>query len=221
VISVSTRVHKKYLSARVRLIPDHKCLKCYNGGDWTVNLGEISVRWFPASWNLSERKQQEKFQAVVYNLLDDMTDASLFPNRCSYQFLLDSGIKSFKIVKEVDGSRKLIGYFDTWDHVSTCINNPQLWNDVRISWCCYSTPNFKNLRKSARFGNADKSLQTHKGSNFSFSGSNTNNRKNNQNKTPKSGRSIKKIAQSRNDQSKKPDVKYLIAGLKALLEHYV
>ncbi|GBC07632.1 hypothetical protein RclHR1_00760002 [Rhizophagus clarus] len=44
VISVSTRVHKKYLSARVRLIPDHECLKCYNGGDWTVNLGGIPVR---------------------------------------------------------------------------------------------------------------------------------------------------------------------------------
>ncbi|GBC02911.1 hypothetical protein RclHR1_04890022 [Rhizophagus clarus] len=49
VISVSTRVHKKYLSARVRLIPDHECLKCYNRGDWTVNLGGIPVRWFPAS----------------------------------------------------------------------------------------------------------------------------------------------------------------------------
>ncbi|GBB87575.1 hypothetical protein RclHR1_14020004 [Rhizophagus clarus] len=57
VISVSIRVHKKYLSARVRLIPDHKCLKYYNGGDWTVNLEGIPVRWFPASWNLSERKQ--------------------------------------------------------------------------------------------------------------------------------------------------------------------
>ncbi|GBB98228.1 hypothetical protein RclHR1_31760001 [Rhizophagus clarus] len=176
VISVSTRVHKKYLSARVRLIPDHKCLKYYNGGDWTVNLGGIPVR---------------------------------------------CGIKSFKIVKEVDGSRKLIGYFDTWDHVSTRINNSQLWNDVRISWCRYSTPNFKNLRRPARISNAEKSFRTPKGSNSSFSGFNTNNRKNDQNKTPKSGRSTKKIDHSRTAQSKKPDVKHLITGLKALLEHYV
>ncbi|GBB87597.1 hypothetical protein RclHR1_14070004 [Rhizophagus clarus] len=49
VVSVSIRVHKKYLSARIRLIPDHECLKCYNGRDWTVNLGGIPVRWFPAS----------------------------------------------------------------------------------------------------------------------------------------------------------------------------
>ncbi|GBB86119.1 hypothetical protein RclHR1_12580007 [Rhizophagus clarus] len=206
VISVSTRVHKKYLSARVRLIPDHECLKCYNGGDWNINLEGIPVRWFSASWNFSEKKQREKFQAVVYNLPDDMTDAFLFLNSHPHQFLLDSGIKSFKIVKEVDGSRKLIGYFDTWDHVSIRINNPQLWNDVRISWCCYSTPNFKNLRKSARTSNADKSSRTSYGSNSSFTGFNTNNRKNDQNKTSKSGHSTKKIDQSRNDQFKKPDV---------------
>ncbi|GBB93131.1 hypothetical protein RclHR1_21140002 [Rhizophagus clarus] len=157
----------------------------------------------------------------MYNLPEDMTDASLFPNERPHQFLLDSGIKSFKIVKEVDRSRKLIGYFNTWDHVSTLINNPQLWNNVRISWYCYSTPNFKNLCKSARIGNANKSFRTPKGSNFSFSGFNTNNCKNDQYKPSKSGRSTKKIDQSRNGQSKKPDVKHLIAGLKALLEHYV
>ncbi|GBB97680.1 hypothetical protein RclHR1_30370003 [Rhizophagus clarus] len=150
-----------------------------------------------------------------------MTDVSLFPNGRSHQFLLDSGIKSFKIVKEVDGSRKLIGYFDTWDHVSTRINNPQLWNDVRLSWCHYSTPNFKNLQRPARIGNAEKSLRTTHRSKFSFSGSNTNNRKNDHNKTPKSGHSTKKIDHSRNDQFKKLDVKHLIAGLKALLEHFV
>ncbi|GBC04373.1 hypothetical protein RclHR1_05650001 [Rhizophagus clarus] len=43
VISVSTRVHKKYLSARVKLIPDHEYLKYYNRGDWTVNLGGIPI----------------------------------------------------------------------------------------------------------------------------------------------------------------------------------
>ncbi|GBC03396.1 hypothetical protein RclHR1_00510027 [Rhizophagus clarus] len=124
-------------------------LKCYNREDWTVNLGGIFVRWFPASWNLSEKKQREKFQAVIYNISEDMIDTSLFPNGRPHQFLLDSWIKSFKLVKEVDSSRKLIGYFDTWDHISTRINNPQFWNNVQISWCCYSTPNFKNLCKSA------------------------------------------------------------------------
>ncbi|GBB96155.1 hypothetical protein RclHR1_00270001 [Rhizophagus clarus] len=49
IVSISTRCHKKYLSARVRLIPNHECLKAYNGGEWTVRLSSILVRWFPAS----------------------------------------------------------------------------------------------------------------------------------------------------------------------------
>ncbi|GBB88308.1 hypothetical protein RclHR1_14880002 [Rhizophagus clarus] len=138
----------------------------------------------PASWHLSERKQHEKFQAVVYNIPENMTNASLFPNGCLHQFLLDSRIKSFKL----------------------------FWNNVQIFWCQYSTPNFKNLRKSARISNADKSSKIPNRSNFSFSGFNTNNRKSDHNKTPKSGRSTKKIDQLRNNQSKKPDVKHLIAG---------
>ncbi|GBC03923.1 hypothetical protein RclHR1_00540033 [Rhizophagus clarus] len=149
-----------------------------------------------------------------------MPDVFLFLNRHPHQFLLDSSIKSFKIIKEVDRSRKMIGYFNTWDHVSTHINNPQLWNDKRISWYRYSTPNFKNLCNSAQIGNTDKFLRTTYGSNF-FLDFNTNNRKNDQNKTSKSDRSIKKVNQLRDVQSKKPDVKYLIAGLKVLLEHYV
>ncbi|GBB95439.1 hypothetical protein RclHR1_25350002 [Rhizophagus clarus] len=54
VVSVSTRVQKKYQTARVRLTPNHNCLKAYNNGDWTVSLSSISVRWFPAAWSLSE-----------------------------------------------------------------------------------------------------------------------------------------------------------------------
>ncbi|GBB98302.1 hypothetical protein RclHR1_31960001 [Rhizophagus clarus] len=44
VVSVSTRVQKKYQTARVRLTPNHNCLKAYNSGDWTVSLGSLPVR---------------------------------------------------------------------------------------------------------------------------------------------------------------------------------
>ncbi|GBB98976.1 hypothetical protein RclHR1_33810001 [Rhizophagus clarus] len=54
VVSVSTRVQKKYQTARVRLTPNHNCLKAYNNGDWTVSLSSIPVRWFLAAWSLSE-----------------------------------------------------------------------------------------------------------------------------------------------------------------------
>ncbi|GES89700.1 hypothetical protein RCL_jg12562.t1 [Rhizophagus clarus] len=122
-----------------------------------------------------------------------MTDVSSFLNGHLHEILLDSNIKSFKIVKEVDGSRKLIGYFNTWNHVSTCINNLQLWNDKQISWCCYFSPNFKNLQNFAKIGNADKSSKTPYRSNFSSSGFYINNYNNNCNKTSKSSLFTKKI----------------------------
>ncbi|GBB88996.1 hypothetical protein RclHR1_15620002 [Rhizophagus clarus] len=64
-------------------------------------------------------------------------------------------MKSFKIIKESSGQRKLIGYFATWDQASKCINTPQLWNDVSLSWCHYSFSKlgFKK-RPPARFDNA-------------------------------------------------------------------
>ncbi|GBB93685.1 hypothetical protein RclHR1_22100001 [Rhizophagus clarus] len=87
VVSVSTRVQKKYQTARVRLTPNHNCLKAYNNGDWTVSLGSIPVRWFPAACTSSP-------------------------------FINESNLQSFKIVREQDGSRILIGYFATWDALS-------------------------------------------------------------------------------------------------------
>ncbi|GBC09039.1 hypothetical protein RclHR1_08570006 [Rhizophagus clarus] len=168
IVSISTRCHKKYLSARVRLIPNHECLKAYNGSEWTVRLGGIPVRWFPASWNLSE------------------------PSRC--------------------------------------INTPQLWNDVSLSWCRYSSPKlgFKK-HPPARFGNAGNnnsrrqskpSRQQDTNSYFS-----DNNRCHNQNKKENSplnsGSTYKKNSRSKSNQSNRPDVKQLVAGLKVLLEQFI
>ncbi|GBB89636.1 hypothetical protein RclHR1_16380009 [Rhizophagus clarus] len=68
-------------------------------------------------------------------------------------------MKSFKIIKEASGARKLISYFATWDQVSKCISSSQLWNDVSFSWCHYSTPRFGFQKcHSARIDKA-KNLQ--------------------------------------------------------------
>ncbi|GBB89561.1 hypothetical protein RclHR1_16290007 [Rhizophagus clarus] len=61
VVSVSMHVQKKYQTAKVRFTPNYNCLKAYNNGDWMVSLSSLPVRWFPAAWSLSERKQREKF----------------------------------------------------------------------------------------------------------------------------------------------------------------
>ncbi|GBB98744.1 hypothetical protein RclHR1_03300024 [Rhizophagus clarus] len=97
VVSVSTRVQKKYQTAR-----------------------------FPAAWSLSERKQCKKFQAAITNIPKDMTIESLFPEGTSGPFINKSNLQSFKIVREQDGTRILIGYFATWDALSRRLAKSQM-----------------------------------------------------------------------------------------------
>ncbi|GBC10102.1 hypothetical protein RclHR1_09340001 [Rhizophagus clarus] len=175
-------------------------LTAYNEGEWTVELRGIPVRWFPALWNLAERKQQEKFQVVITNIPDDMTESSLFPNCIPNSFIMASELKSFKIIKEASGARNL-------------------------SWCRYSTPWFGSQKYcSARIGKAENLKGSTKATpcidtNFKFSG---NSRFHNQNKKDNyisnSGLSNKKNSRFKMNQSNRPDMNKLIIELKALLE---
>ncbi|GBB95635.1 hypothetical protein RclHR1_25810001 [Rhizophagus clarus] len=226
IVSISTRCHKKYLSAKVRLISNHECLKAYNGGEWTVGLSGILVRWFPASWNLSERKQRDKFQAVITDIPADMTESTLFPNSTPSKFVAESGMKSFKVIKESSGQRKLIGYFATWDQASKCISTPQLWNDVSFSWCRYSSPKlgFKK-HPPARFGNAGnkntRQLKPSRQQHTNLDNHRCHNQNKKENSSSNSGSTYKKNSRFKSNQSNRPDVKHLIAGLKALLDQFI
>ncbi|GBB90066.1 hypothetical protein RclHR1_16950004 [Rhizophagus clarus] len=156
-----------------------------------------------------------------------MTESSLFSNCTPSQFLAESGMKSFKIIKESSRQRKLIGYFATWDQVSKCISTPQLWNDVNLSWCHYSSPRlgFKK-HPPVRIGNTGNTFRCskppHPNTNKQFS---DNHRCHNQNKkentSSKSGSAHKKNSRSKSNQSNRPNVKHLVAGLKALLEQFI
>ncbi|RGB35345.1 hypothetical protein C1646_759426 [Rhizophagus diaphanus] len=64
-----------------------------------THLGGIPVRWFPASWTLQERKQREKFQAVIHDILEDMTMATLWKDRKPTEFLTKCGASSFKLIQ--------------------------------------------------------------------------------------------------------------------------
>ncbi|GBB92024.1 hypothetical protein RclHR1_19520003 [Rhizophagus clarus] len=97
VVSISTRVQKKYQIAR-----------------------------FLAAWSLSERKQREKFQAAITNIPEDMTIKSLFPEGTSGPFINKSNLQSFKIIREQDGTRILISYFTTWDALSCRLAKKQM-----------------------------------------------------------------------------------------------
>ncbi|GBB88101.1 hypothetical protein RclHR1_14620001, partial [Rhizophagus clarus] len=158
-----------------------------------------------------------------------ITESSLFPNCTPSKFLAESGMKSFKIIKESSGQRKLIGYFAMWDQASKCISTPQLWNDVSLSWCHYSSSKlgFKK-HPPARFGNAgNKNTRQLKPSRQQYTNSNSsdNYRRYNQNKKKNSslnsGLTYKKNSHFKSNQSNRLVVNYLVVGLKALLEQFI
>ncbi|GBB89474.1 hypothetical protein RclHR1_16170006, partial [Rhizophagus clarus] len=106
---------------------------------------------------------------------------------------------------------------------SKCISTPQLWNDVSLSWCRYSSPKlgFKK-RTLARFGNNyTRQLKPARPLHTNLD----NRRCHNQNKKEdiplNSGTTSKKNSRSKSNQSNRPDMKHLVAGLKALLEQFI
>ncbi|GBB86488.1 hypothetical protein RclHR1_12910008 [Rhizophagus clarus] len=107
-----------------------------NDKNFTLNLVVYDI---PAKWTnyqllselnkwrkvvfVSTRVQKKyqtakKFQAAITNIPEDMTIESLFPEGTSSSFINENNLQSFKIVREQDGSRILIGYFATWDALS-------------------------------------------------------------------------------------------------------
>ncbi|PKK57359.1 hypothetical protein RhiirC2_798170 [Rhizophagus irregularis] len=110
----------------------------------TTDLGGIPVRWLPASW-----KQREKFQAVIHDILEDMTMATLWTDRKPNQFLMYSGASAFKIIQTSKGKRKLIGYFENWETTLKVLDSPpvSLLSGKELKWCRHSIPNLKKARK--------------------------------------------------------------------------
>ncbi|CAB4411342.1 unnamed protein product [Rhizophagus irregularis] len=75
-----------------------KCsVKCQH--NLATDLGGIPVKWFPASWTLRERKQREKFQAVIHDIPEDMMMATLWMDRKPIPFLMQCSASAFKIIQ--------------------------------------------------------------------------------------------------------------------------
>ncbi|PKC01278.1 hypothetical protein RhiirA5_426963, partial [Rhizophagus irregularis] len=109
----------------------------------------IPVRWFPASWTLRERKQREKFQAVIHDIPEDMTMATLWMDRKPNEFLMHSGASAFKIIQTSKGRRKLVGYFENWETTLKALDSPPVTLPLgkELKWCRHSIPNLKKARK--------------------------------------------------------------------------
>src|SRR5581483_10796706 len=116
---------------------------------WAVFLDTMLVRWYSAHWNLSERKERERFQAVLYDIPESMTEQTLASPTNINNVLQGSRAKSFKIVKDEEGKRKLIVYLESWDALNLLLGSHVVWGEQeqRLDWCRHST---SSLRRKHR-----------------------------------------------------------------------
>ncbi|PKC50667.1 hypothetical protein RhiirA1_485651, partial [Rhizophagus irregularis] len=97
-LKLSLKRQHKYQTLRVKIVLNSFSLPQFTKF-WTTDLGGIPVRWFPASWTLRERKQCEKFQAVIHDIPVEMTMATLWADRKPQPFLMMCGVSAFKIIQ--------------------------------------------------------------------------------------------------------------------------
>ncbi|PKC53068.1 hypothetical protein RhiirA1_480091, partial [Rhizophagus irregularis] len=116
---------------------------------WTTDLGGIPVRWFLASWTLRERKQREKFQAVIHDIPEDMTMATLWMDRKPCEFC------SFKIIQTSKGRRKLVAYFKNWETTLRVLDMPQFFVPN-----AHNKPKAKNTPNTKKSGKSDQNLES-------------------------------------------------------------
>ncbi|CAB4439610.1 unnamed protein product [Rhizophagus irregularis] len=154
----------KYQTLRVKIALSSFALSQFNKY-WTTDLGGIPVRWFLASWTLRERKQREKFQAIIHDILDVMTMATLWSDRKPTQFLMTCGASSFKIIQTSKGRRKLVAYFENWETTLKALDTPQVFvpDSAELKWCQHSLPNLKKTRKLKTKNTPDKKKSDNSG----------------------------------------------------------
>ncbi|CAB4410475.1 unnamed protein product [Rhizophagus irregularis] len=135
-IKCSVKRQHKYQTLRVKIALSSFALPQFNN------------YWFPASWTLRERKQREKFQAVIHDIPEDMTMATLwtdhYPNK----------------------QRK-----ENWETTLKALDTPQFFipDGKELKWCRHSIPNLKkaqlkpkakNTLNTKRSGKSDKILDS-------------------------------------------------------------
>ncbi|GBC11997.2 hypothetical protein GLOIN_2v1871772 [Rhizophagus irregularis DAOM 181602=DAOM 197198] len=125
-IKCSVKRQHKYQTLRVKIALSSFALPQFNKY-WTTDLGGIPVRWFPASWTLRERKQREKFQAVIHDIPEDMTMVTLWMDCKPCEFLMKCGASSFKVIQTSKRRRKLVAYFENWETTLRALDTPQFF----------------------------------------------------------------------------------------------
>ncbi|GBC48951.2 hypothetical protein GLOIN_2v1871772 [Rhizophagus irregularis DAOM 181602=DAOM 197198] len=195
-IKCSVKRQHKYQTLRVKIALSSFALPQFNKY-WTTDLGGIPVRWFPASWTLRERKQREKFQAVIHDIPEDMTMATLWMDRKPCEFLMKCGASSFKIIQTSKGRRKLVAYFENWKTTLRALDTPQFFvpDGKELKWCRHSIPTLKKAQNKPKAKNTP---------NPKISGKSDKNLESNQPKKKDKPSSSKKVPKNNNQEEKHP-----------------
>ncbi|GBB91298.1 hypothetical protein RclHR1_01850008 [Rhizophagus clarus] len=129
---------------------------------WIAPLGPVVVRWFPASWSLKERKERERFQAVVQGPPDSFTADALAVKEHLTNFINPLHIKAFKEVKNPDSTRKMIAYFESWEDLQNILSKESFWDGAKLSWCRHTVPSFITRRKGSQRSNSNRQDEPNK-----------------------------------------------------------
>ncbi|PKY47547.1 hypothetical protein RhiirA4_462766 [Rhizophagus irregularis] len=119
----------------------------WNNGVWTAPFEGMPVRWFPASWTLKQRKERERFQAVILDIPKSITNNVVYNAESPDQSMLSllDGALAFKIIQD-RGRRKLIVYFDTWSSLDKALNTEFNFEEFKGVWTRYFSPTLNRPR---------------------------------------------------------------------------
>ena len=154
------KTQKKYITLTVSIDLNEAALGLWNEGVWTTPLGGLPVRWFPATWDLKQRKERERFQAVVMDIPDSITTKILYPeDNPAHSILSPLGCK----VVQDKGRCKLITYYNSWADLDKIINTNLSLQEFTGVWKRYYAPSLNKPRN--RFPKKDLKQKQNQDSN--------------------------------------------------------
>lgn len=148
VLAMKLKTQKKYVTVTVSIDLNDTAMGQWNNGVWTAPLGGLPVRWFPAAWDLKQRKEREKFQAVIFDTPKSLTTGFLYPADNPAQSLLSAiGCKAFKLIQD-KGRAKLITYYESWADLDKVVNTKFNFEEFVGVWIRYFAPKLNRPRRS-------------------------------------------------------------------------
>ena len=113
---------------------------------------------------------------ILYDIPESMTEQSLASLTNINNVIQGARAKSFKIVKDENGKRKLIVYLESWDALNLLLGSHVVWDDSKLDWCRHSSVSKRRTwqrTKKASNDKANKVIKDQNGSRERLTGTNT------------------------------------------------